>query len=304
MKVKDLIVGNKYVPHRKSERGFEGLESSVVWGRANDKNQPYLYYTGQDENGRYCFDSEFIENKITGDFFNPSDVEPYEEFVLPEKWCIKIYSENESVLKEYWLNQPYEHEFGFQGYLLSECSWDNSGLNYASNIRIATSNKYTEITFEQFKTYVLKSKVMDKKLIGYNLKSEFKSMEDAASYIAFQNRGWTINIPQFVVGERDTEIDRFRRAGVLDLWFDKVYEDEKKEETYHLGDKAVTITFRKEGIFADGRKFDIKPFKELIHITDINGYSLTINEFKIGCTTVRREEVADLLIKADRFYKK
>jgi len=304
MEAEDLIVGNKYVPHRKSVKGYEGLESSTVWERRRGKKQGFLYYTGC-ENGVYSFDSEFIENEMTGDFFNPSDVNPYEGFILPENWCIKITDENYSVLKEYWLKQPYDHDLGFLGYLLSEGSWDNSGLNYASNISIATSNKYILITFEQFKTYILNTnKVMSKKLIGYNLKPEFENMQNAASYIAFLNGGWTKENPQFSIGDKDDQIIRLSQANVLDLWFDKVYKKENRKETYHLGDKAILVTFKEDGIFADGKEWFIDTFEKMINGRQLYNYDITITEIKIGCTTVKVEELRDLIAKAKKFYGK
>jgi hypothetical protein len=293
MEAEDLIIGNKYFPHSKMG-GSDMLENSIVWNGRGGSKQGFLYYTGY-ENGRYHFDAEY-EGECSGDFFYPCDFTPYEEFTLPEKWCVKLvdqeiadYVTKNGEMPPYFVDPKIRAHFP---------PFDGFACTTGRNIQ----DGYTEITPEQFKTHVLNSKVMNKKLIGYNLKPEFESMKDAASYIAFNSPGWTINTLQFRIGNRDMEIDRLRGAGVLDLWFDEVYEDENKEETHHLGDKAVTVTFRKEGIFADGKKFDIKPFKGLIHITDINGYSLTINEFKIGCTTVRRGEVEDLIIKADRFY--
>jgi hypothetical protein len=376
MKANDLIVGNKYVPHSKyGERSK--LADSVIWNSRGGKEQGFIYYTGY-ENRSHAFATEY-EGKHSGDFFDPCDVTPYEEFTLPKIWCTKITDENRSVLKQYWEKQAYDHTYEFRGFLMSHGCWDNSGLNYNTvadyidaypltfeqfktyvmkeeefvlpekwfvtrteeNYKVINdwftenqsrdwgymnplgpvfsetlhgnwftskqpkAKEHAEITFEQFKKYILNTnKVMSKKLIGYNLKPEFKNMQNAASYIAFQNGGWTNENPQFSIGYRDDQIIRLSQANVLDLWFDKVYKKENRKETYHLGDKAILVTFKEDGIFADGKKFDIQPFKELIHKTNINGYSFVITEFQIGCTTVKREQLQDLLDRADRFYRK
>jgi hypothetical protein len=76
MKAGELIVGRKYVPINKTVMG--GFNTSVVWKRAIKKNQYFLYYIGQDENGCYLF-SNIFNDKIDGDYFLPEDVIPYVE---------------------------------------------------------------------------------------------------------------------------------------------------------------------------------------------------------------------------------
>lgn len=78
---KDLVVGNKYVPHSKSWNEDESLEDSVAWQKAQAKGQPYLYYVGVDEDWGHSpipmFWYEMDED--SGDYFLPSDVTPYIE---------------------------------------------------------------------------------------------------------------------------------------------------------------------------------------------------------------------------------
>lgn len=75
---KDLVVGNKYVPHSKSWHEDDTLEDSVAWQKAQAKGQPYLYYVGVDEDGGECmFWWEYDADG--GDYFLPSDVTPYIE---------------------------------------------------------------------------------------------------------------------------------------------------------------------------------------------------------------------------------
>ena len=257
-----------------------------------------LYYVGYDD-GYYIFNDK-CDGSISGDYFYPSDVTPYDEFVLPKKWAVAIDDESRSVLKEYWLEQPYDHSYSFFNYLLSDSGGDNTGLSYASNESML-SDSITVITFEQFKKHILKQPFM-KKLIGYNLKSEYKNMKDAASMIAFGNTGWTYNAPHFDIEERESHIEKLRSAGVLDLWFDKVYEKEVKEETHYLGDKKIEVVFKEDGIYARGEFWKVEDMKMITDSRSIIGYTVNITEFKIGCTTVKVSELTELLGKADKFY--
>ena len=72
------------------------------------------------------------------------------EFVLPEKWKIKINEENVSILESFW-NRLLDCDHGvcFGGSLLSN-RYDGTYLHYGD------PSEYIEITFEQFKKYVLK----------------------------------------------------------------------------------------------------------------------------------------------------
>lgn len=74
MKAEDLVIGQKYVPHQKTTYG--PLENSSIW--AKGKKQGYIYYTGQEEDGMFCF-AETYRDFPDGDFFNPEDVTPYIE---------------------------------------------------------------------------------------------------------------------------------------------------------------------------------------------------------------------------------
>ena len=76
------------------------------------------------------------------------------EFVLPEKWCVKVTKENRKVLSKWResgeIGCMSEKEFS-PGYIYSPKGFWSSYLN----------EDYTEITFEQFKQYVLKEEVKE-----------------------------------------------------------------------------------------------------------------------------------------------
>ena len=76
MKTQALIVGNKYVPTRKTVGC--GLDCSGEWRNAQKMNQPFLYYTGMDQT-YHCFSYNYTPGEVHGDFFSPEDVIPYSE---------------------------------------------------------------------------------------------------------------------------------------------------------------------------------------------------------------------------------
>ncbi len=71
----DLVIGEKYIPIKKSVQDYGPLENSEVWHRALRKGQPYLFYKGIC-NQRHVFTEELGGN---GDYFLPSDVVRYVE---------------------------------------------------------------------------------------------------------------------------------------------------------------------------------------------------------------------------------
>ena len=91
--------------------------------------------------------------------------EDKKEFVLPEKWCVKRTSENYEVINDYFNKgcniNTYEAKNAYMHYPNHRTNVGFlNGNHSASNVY----SGYTEITFEQFKQYVLKTTpVMDNK---------------------------------------------------------------------------------------------------------------------------------------------
>ncbi len=172
-------------------------------------------------------------------------------FVLPEKWCIRRTYENNIVINSYY-NKHYSkcNEYGAgSGYMYSENILKDSSLTYHgySDTNSKLLNKvdfkhenYIEITFEQFKQYVLKENIENmqrnhKKIISYKIKN--KDYINAALSISQIPIGNTIEeLCKYIKigGAYRTNIEK---AGVLDLWFEPIYEDEK----IMIGDYEVII---------------------------------------------------------------
>lgn len=75
MKIEDIKVGMKVVPHSKTA-GSGSLSTSPVWRHCREKHQPYMIALEIREDGRITCDE--YESDY-GDFFDVSDLTPYEE---------------------------------------------------------------------------------------------------------------------------------------------------------------------------------------------------------------------------------
>lgn len=127
------------------------------------KEGDYLKITGDLEYDCYttenygALDKRRFEDKeieLMPEGFEPKSEE---EFVLPEKWCVKITNENKKVLDSWRRKQirfNYLNNTSFLGWLVSDTWIDNTYCSFAKNLPLA--GVYKEITFEQFKKYVLK----------------------------------------------------------------------------------------------------------------------------------------------------
>jgi len=139
---------------------------------------------------------------------------------LPEKWAVKRTEENHKILNEYF-NKRDKSELKENDFFLVTPIYSG----YSAKEYIIPEG-YTEITFEQFKRLVMKEQ---RKCIGYKLKDECKKYISAILSIS-------------KTGDKNIDFDRLakeadafamliqdlQQAGVLDLWFDKVYEEEPK----------------------------------------------------------------------------
>lgn len=81
------------------------------------------------------------------------------EFVLPKKWCVKVTSENKNVLTDWVKSRPNFNEtyLPIKHWIVNTSNKDNS---YQKWIKSLPGN-FVEITFNQFKKYVLKEEVKE-----------------------------------------------------------------------------------------------------------------------------------------------
>jgi hypothetical protein len=92
LKLKDLQIGMKVVPHSKSVDGWGGLSESVVWDKAQRDQQPFLYVTQigpnqHDPNIEELIALDWRNDPNSGDYFVVSDITLYK----PSYVCIKAF---------------------------------------------------------------------------------------------------------------------------------------------------------------------------------------------------------------------
>lgn len=141
-----------------------------------------------------------------------------EEFVLPEKWCIKLTKENKQTVQNWRIKNHYYCDINEGHFIFENASWS---FNNEDN--------ELEITFEQFKQKYLNME--EKKIIGYKLtKPEYN---DVAIKIAkIENPSWSgFKENNFLKSNEKCRdylgyVENLKKAGVLDLWFEAVYEEE------------------------------------------------------------------------------
>lgn len=91
IKVHSIKTGDKVVPHARTVWADQGLETSVVWQRAQEMGQPFLYVEGFDgEVGAYRLTHKMGWNC---DFFKSSDFTPYVPPKQPNEFTCPTCSE-------------------------------------------------------------------------------------------------------------------------------------------------------------------------------------------------------------------
>lgn len=157
----ELVVGNWYELHVNDERWiFKFLE----FKKPNEVWNTGLSATPDDN----CVNRSKVSGYLTGKLENckPADMEevyrlfpeerPKEEFVLPEKWCIKVTNNNRDVLTKWVISKPdfdnCSNYTPIRKWITSNSGYDKSYQKWTEDI----PKSYEEITFEQFKKYVLK----------------------------------------------------------------------------------------------------------------------------------------------------
>ncbi len=199
-----------------------------------DSNQ--LYFNGKELT--QSSDIEWFRNKNLPEITYQQFIDMYDEFVLPEKWWIEVDEDNFKTLAD-WREAGAVGCMDYKNPDTSPSGYIYAPIGFWSHY---SGDSQDEITFEQFKKYVLnKNKTMNKEIIGYRLvKQDFYK---AASMIVFGNDAgcsWMKGRSYFRITAHDDAISKLEKAGVLDLWFEPVY---KEVEEFKVGDwvKMVNI---------------------------------------------------------------
>lgn len=120
---------------------------------------------------------------------------------------------------------------------------------------------------------------MEKKIIGYKFKPGFEQFKSAGGQICFNNSGWVISPKEGYegfdnnIGAFNSMVLKLKQAGVLDLWFEPVYEPEKP--------KVEIVTLR-----CEGGSFEVEVSKEGIYYRK-DGLWLHVDSIKVAIDTTR-----------------
>ena len=148
----------EYIVIVKNKRDYNG-EPNFCYRRIEHKNNSPLHFYFEKGNNiplTKCSWRPATEEEIRNYPGKPYDVTTIpQEFILPEKWQIKVTPENREILAEWrtarWLSS--------EGYCVNKVkTFDHVGYWFPEK-----QENYTEITFEQFKKYVLKESVSEQK---------------------------------------------------------------------------------------------------------------------------------------------
>jgi hypothetical protein len=181
------------------------------------------------------------------DCFDFSQLVFKEEFVLPKLWEISITPENAVLIVTLFNSRQNTKIWNIKEILNWQLMYFDGEEHYVTSSK---SNGSLMLTDSQFKQYVLKQPKMGKEIIGYRLiKKEYKT---AALAIIPDSEYLKTGIassgePCLPMAVKDTSTySLLKKAGVLDLWFEPVYKDDKnlpvingKEGSYKKKDIVV-----------------------------------------------------------------
>lgn len=217
------------------------------------------------------------------------------EFVKSQKWCVKRTQETNPIIGTWFdkmsNNGCYSGWYDCSNWLHSH-NFKNESIIAGGNLAASFANQekhdgYHELTFEQFKKYIL---MENKKIIGYKPKEEFKPFVSKLHDLG--DRG---AIDMYCAFSNSYSIEGFRKAGVLDLWFEPVYESTKKTVTLRSkqGDFTVDVEPGKSIKYTDydslgaEKEFKICDLKAWANSSKgwkpVNGWEVKNETISIGC---------------------
>lgn len=145
------------------------------------------------------------------------------QIITLEEWDEAVNGKTSFVLPEKWFIKGCKETYKWSGYNDFKPEYVDFEKHHAS-LNYYARNGFIQITFEQFKKYVLMKD--DKKIIGYKLKDDCEKYREAACNIAgLSNAALKVSKSRkntsFLNG--NVTESSLKDAGVLDLWFEPVY---------------------------------------------------------------------------------
>ncbi len=177
--------------------------------------------------------------------------------------------------------------------------------------RVRKCNK--EEILNHFK--INKTEIMQKKLIGYKLKDDCKQFEKAILKIAESSSTFSVFSSYFSKpsGLNGNFEKNLREAGVLDQWFDPIYEDIKKDVQVQVkASKPLIFTISKdyEGYVrenAENNKVSIQSLADMVNhgfeLSNYNAYKVIPVTFNMGCIKdIHSSDIIKVVQAYDEFW--
>jgi hypothetical protein len=146
---------------------------------------------------------------------------------------------------------------------------------------------------------------IDKKIIGYTLKKDKYELISVVNLIINSITEWDAR-NTLTIDSHAYFIKKLTDAGVLDIWFESVYEEEFKD--IEIGEPKCVIRVYKTKIVADNKEFSInsisdmhKALYDMYLKPDKNNsawdttYQVQVLEFKLGCTKFKIEDLQKII---------
>jgi hypothetical protein len=234
---------------------------------------------------------------------------------LPKKWYITTTEESNTAVCDFY--DKYNKSITDRSLGNYFCMDEHGVLNGWMYRNQSYKKDYTEITFEDFKRLVLKENSMDKRLIGYKLKEDCRQFEKAA--FAIINVHSVEGVTKFTClnGTHFTKDSNYftwlKEANVLDLWFQPVYEDIKKDVQVSVrASKTLVFTISKdhEGYVTENqenKKVSIVSLVNMIHngfeLDGYNAYKVVPVTFSMGCVkNIYTSDIEKVIEAYDKFW--
>ena len=214
----------------------------IKWLNPNLLGDVWRFYGRVDVDESHC-DSESLVFKET-----ILTLEQWDKVVniLPERYCVKNSEEVTNYAQKSFEPricnfQPHNPEF----YLCVDTKKKGYSAYHFYYLEEALEQKYTEISQEEFKKYVLKVNKIEKEIVGYKLKTEFsqyyKVINLLTGYDNFNFEGFVSSAYLYF----NQSVKKLKEVGILDLWFEPVYKnsfDLKDGDYIWLDGDMVQIT--------------------------------------------------------------
>ncbi len=250
-------VGTVFIPAHVN-KGTARVVGNHRFENLNDKNCKTIIVSA--ENAIWIPCVYYAPLKIWAEIISKPEIKMEKEFILPLRYSIRGGQELQNSNFRNLLNINPNGWWGD-----SEANYYHFNGTIFDDYTCYKKPNYQEITFEQFKKYVLKENPMKKEIIGYKLvKPEYK---EAALKISNTVTNWENSLMPYDVSIRQTGyIKKLTEAGVLNLWFEAVYKEEDKfkpgDWVRWTGVGAVTAKIHKRTRDYNGKQ---------CYVLDVNG---------------------------------